>query len=70
MHKIKLDVNDEIYYKVIFFLKSIPVKNIRVEKKKIEKTQDKKDIVSFFQTSPMVGEVSLERDSQKNILIG
>lgn len=65
MYTIKLDVNDKIYDKVMFFLKSIPVKNIRVEKIKVKKTKDNNDIVSFFQSSPIAGEVLLERESQE-----
>ena len=65
MYTIKLDVNDKIYDKVMFLLKSIPVKNIRVEKKEIKKINDKNDIVAFFQSSPLVGEISLERESEE-----
>jgi len=65
MYTIKLDVNDKFYDKIMTFLKNIPVKNIIVEKKEDKKQKDKKsDIVSFFQSSPIVGEISLERDKQ------
>ena len=65
MYTIKLDVNDKIYDKVMFFLKSIPVKNIRVEKKEIKKPQEKNSIVDFFQSSPIFGEVSLDREAEE-----
>ncbi len=65
MYTIKLDVNDKTYDKVMFFLKSIPVKNIRVKKKDIKKPKEKNSIVDFFQSSPIVGEISLEREVEK-----
>ena len=65
MYTIKLDVNDKIYDKVMFFLKSIPVKNIRVEKKEIKEANDKNNIVDFFQSSPIVGEISLDRETEE-----
>lgn len=68
MYTIKLDVNDSIYDKVMFFLKNIPVKNIEVKKIEDNHTQkkdDKKDdIVSFFQSSPLKGEVDLDREKE------
>ncbi len=65
MYTIKLDVNDKFYDKIMTFLKNIPVKNIIVEKKDDKKQKNKKsDIVSFFQSSPIAGEISLERDKQ------
>lgn len=64
MYSIKLDVNDSIYDKVMFFLKNIPVKNLEV--KKVDDTQDQKkdNIVSFFQSSPLMGELNLERKDE------
>ena len=64
MYTIKVDVNDTIYDKVMFFLKNIPVKNISVERKDDLKPKKQNDIVSFFQSSPIAGEISLERDPQ------
>jgi len=64
MYTIKLDVNDTVYEKVMFFLKNIPVKNIRVEKTDDREIKEQNDIVNFFQSSPIAGEISLERDSQ------
>ncbi len=68
MYTIKLEVNDKFYDKIMTFLKNIPVKNIIVEKKADKKQKNEKnDIVSFFQSSPIVGEISLERDKQNYI---
>jgi len=64
MYTIKLDVNDTIYDKVMFFLKNIPVKNLEVKKVDDTKAQKKDSIVSFFQSSPLMGELHLERDAE------
>ncbi len=64
MYTIKLDVNDIIYDKVMFFLNNIPVTNLEVEQKNDVPTQKKDDIVNFFQTSPLKGEISLHRDKE------
>ena len=64
MYTIRLDINDTIYDKVMLFLKNIPVKNIVIEKKEDTDSKSQDDIVHFFQSSPLVGEISLERDSQ------
>jgi len=64
MYTIKLDVNDTIYEKVMFFLKNIPVKNIKVEKVDDKESKKQNDIVTFFQSSPIAGKISLEQDSQ------
>jgi len=64
MYTIKLDVNDTIYEKVMFFLKNIPVSNLEV--KKIEDFQDKtqNNIVSFFHNSPLSGNIELVREKE------
>ena len=64
MYTIKLDINDSLYDKVMLLLKSMPVKSIVVEKKDDTSVKQQDDIVHFFQSSPLVGEISLERDSQ------
>lgn len=64
MYTIKLDVNDSIYDKVMFFLKNIPVKNLEVKKVADTQVQKKNDIVSFFQTSPLTGNILLEREDE------
>ena len=62
MYTIKLDVNDTIYDKVMFFLKNIPIKNLEVKKVDDTQTQKKDDIVSFFRSSPL-RDIELERES-------
>jgi len=64
MYTIKLDVNDTIYEKVMTLLKKIPVTNIEVEKIEDKASKTQNDIVTFFQSSPIAGEITLERDSQ------
>lgn len=66
MYTIKLDVNDTIYDKVMFFLKNIPIKNLEVKKigeTQTQKKDDKDDIVSFFRSSPL-HDIALERESE------
>ena len=64
MYTIKLDVNDTIYEKVMFFLKNIPVSNLEVKKTENfqDKTQD--DIVSFFHNSHLSGNIELTREKE------
>ena len=64
MYTIKLDVTDSLYDKVMFFLKNIPIKNLVVERKEDIADNQQNDIVHFFQSSPLYGEVNLKRDSQ------
>ncbi len=63
MYTIKLDVNDTIYDKVMFFLKNIPIKNLEVKKVDDIQTQKKDDIVSFFRSSPL-SDIQLEREPE------
>ncbi len=64
MYTIKVDINDTIYDKVMLFLNSIPVKNMVIKKKDELKSERQDNIVNFFQSSPLVGEITLERDAQ------
>ena len=64
MYTIKIDVNDTVYDKVMLFLKKIPIKNIVVEKKDQRTSNSKENIVNFFQSSPLVDEIVLERDRE------
>ena len=64
MYTIKLDINDSIYYKVMFFLNNIPVKNLEVKKVSDIQAQEKNDIISFFQSSPLKGNILLEREDE------
>ena len=64
MYTIKLDVNDTIYDKVMFFLKNIPVTNIEVKKSDENSSTQKDDIVSFFQNSPLTDNIELTREKE------
>ena len=64
MYTIKLDVNDTIYDKVMFFLKNIPVTNIEVKKSDENSSTKKDDIISFFHNSPLTGNIELTREKE------
>ncbi len=64
MYTIKLDVNDTIYDKVMFFLKNIPVTNLEVKKSDDSVSVKKDDIVSFFHNSPLAGNIQLLREKE------
>ena len=64
MYTIKLDVNDTMFKKVMLFLNTLPIKNIVIEKKDDTKSHKEDNIVNFFQSSPLAGEITLERDAQ------
>jgi len=65
MHTIKVDIDNSIFDKVMFFLNNISNDSIKIEEIVTAKSkQDRKDnIVDFFQKSPIVGELNLQRDS-------
>ena len=60
MYSIKLDVNEKIFDKVMFFLENISKKDLTI--REIKNIDDKQDssIVDFFRNSPLVGELTLE----------
>ena len=64
MYTIKLDVNDTIYNKVMFFLINIPVSNLEVKKTDDSNLIEKDDIVSFFHNSPLKGNLELKREQE------
>ena len=65
MHSIRLDINDNIFDKVMFFLNNIPSSDLKI---KIEQTQKNSEsngsLVSFFQNSPLRGEIKLSREKE------
>ncbi|MCX6051198.1 MAG: hypothetical protein NTZ60_01680 [Campylobacterales bacterium] len=65
MHSIRLDINDNIFEKVMFFLNNIPSSDLKI---KIESAQEKfkqtDSLVSFFQNSPLCGEIELLREKE------
>lgn len=64
MYSIKLDVNEKIYDKVMFFLENISKNDLTI--REIKNIDDKQDsnIVDFFRNSPLVGELDLKRESE------
>jgi ethanolamine utilization protein EutA (predicted chaperonin) len=64
MYTIKLDVNDTIYDKVMFFLKNIPISNLEVKKSTADTQSKKDDIVSFFHNSPLTENIELAREKE------
>jgi len=63
MYTIKLDVNDTIYDKVMFFLKNIPITNLEVKKSNDCVIEKRDDIVSFFHNSPLTNNIELSREN-------
>jgi hypothetical protein len=67
MYSIKLDINDKIYEKVMFFLENIPKQDLTIKEiKNFDDNQKKTNLVEFFRNSPLVGEVEIKRDSYIN----
>jgi hypothetical protein len=65
MYSIKLDVNDNIYEKVMFFLENIPKQDLTIKEiKNFEDKLEENNLVDFFRKSPLVGEVEIKRDSE------
>ena len=60
MQTIKIDISDNIYDNVMFFLNSLPKKDIKLYTPKKD-TKDK--LTDFFQASPLK-DVILERDKE------
>ena len=65
MYSIKLDINDKIYEKVMFFLENIPKQDLTIKEiKNFEDKLEENNLVDFFRKSPLVGEVEIKRDSE------
>jgi hypothetical protein len=64
MYSIKLDVNDSIYDKVMFFLDNISKKDLKIKEIKNYNDQKEDGLVDFFRNSPLVGEVNLTRENE------
>ncbi len=65
MYSIKLDINDKIYEKVMFFLENIPKQDLTIrEIKNYEDKLEKNNLVDFFRKSLLVGEIEMKRDSE------
>ena len=64
MQTIKLDISDDIYEKVMFFLQNIPKKDIKFYPKEFVKKEPLDDkLTDFFQNSPLHN-ISLEREDE------
>jgi hypothetical protein len=62
MYSIKLDINDKIYEKVMFFLENIPKQDLTIKEiKNFDDNQKKTNLVEFFRNSPLVGEIEIKR---------
>ena len=65
MYSIRLDINDKIYEKVMFFLENIPKQDLTIKEiKNFEDKLEENNLVDFFRKSPLVGEVEIKRDSE------
>jgi hypothetical protein len=62
MYSIKIDLNDSIVDKVMFFLNNIPKSEIKIEE--LTKNHKNSNLSDFFQNSPLKGEIELDRDIQ------
>lgn len=64
MYSIKLDINDKIYEKVMFFLENIPKQDLTIKEiKNFDDKLEENSLVDFFRKSPLVGEVEIKRES-------
>jgi len=63
---IRLDISSDILDKVIFILENLPKNKVKFSLENREKKKQTKEnsLVDFFQNSPLVDSVSLERDTQ------
>ncbi len=67
MQTIRLDVSNDIYDKVMIFIENLPKNKVKLQvERKEEKSNKKKtnSLVEFFQSSPLVDEISLKRDKE------
>jgi len=60
MHTIKIDISDKIYDNVMFFLKSLPKKDIKLY---TPKKESREKLTEFFHASPLQ-DIVLERDKE------
>lgn len=65
MHSIRLDINDNIFDKVMFFLNNIPSSDLKIKIEKSQENFEKTDsLVSFFQNSPLRDEIEFDREKE------
>ncbi|RLA82706.1 MAG: hypothetical protein DRG78_06445 [Epsilonproteobacteria bacterium] len=64
MHSVKLDINDNIYDKVMFFLNNISKDDLNIKEIKDNNIQQENTLAEFFKNSPLVGEINLRREPE------
>ena len=64
MQTIKLDVSDNIFDKVIFFLDNLPKNEVKLQIEKKKKDTKKYSVVDFFQNSPLRDSIMIEREKE------
>ena len=67
MYSIKLNVNDNIFDKVMFFLNNIPTNELKTKKILNNEISNNNNIVEFFQSSPLSEEIDISRKNEKYI---
>jgi len=65
MYSIKLDVQDNVFDNVMYFLNNIPNNDIEIKEIHNQKSIQNDDLVSFFQTSPLIDEIALDRSTEQ-----
>lgn len=66
MYSVKLDINEKIYDKIMFFLENLPKNDLKIVEIKSAKQETKEsNLVDFFRKSPLVGEIDFSRDDEK-----
>ena len=65
MYSVKLNINDTIFDKIMFFLNNVSKEDIKIEVKKEKKEVFyKTNLVDFFQQSPLNDTISITRGSE------
>ena len=72
MHTIRLDISNDIYDKVMSILENLPKNKVKFQLEQEENSTKKNDaplgykktLGEFFQSSPLVGTVSLDRKQE------
>lgn len=65
MHTIRLDISNDIYDKVMFILENLPKNKVKLQLEKDEvPLRYKSSLTDFFQSSPLVGAISLDREQE------
>lgn len=64
MYSIKLNIDDNILDKVMFFLNNIPKESIEVTKVNNISAAKQEKLGDFFHNSPLTNEINIERLSE------